>query len=134
MVLDKIKTGKAYESASYLAGEAEWFFFSLARPISDISYRFGGFSSDADTEFYKGLVVVGAVVSVGVAGTIIHYLTHRKYRAPSDIADRALEKTVDIAGDAVYSATNVVNSAGRVVNSASQTIRDSARDLSEKFK
>ena len=127
MFLNEIKTGKAYESASYLAGEAESVFFSLVRPISDISSRFGGFSSDADTEFYKGLIVIGAIFSVGITGTIVHYLTHRKYCHPADIAGDALENTVDFAGDAI-------NGAGRVVNSANQTIRDSARDLSEKFK
>ena len=33
MILNDIKTGKAYDFASYLANEAEGVFFSLARPI-----------------------------------------------------------------------------------------------------
>ena len=127
MVLNKIKTGRAYESASYFAGEAEGVFFSLVRPVSEISYRFGGFSSDPDTEFYKGLIVIGAIIWVGVAGTIVHYLVNNKYRHPTDIASNALENTVDIAGVAV-------NGAGRVVNTASQNVMSGAKSLRDKLR
>ncbi len=138
MVLKYIKAGKSYELASCLAAEAEGVFFSMVYPISQISSRIGGISLDADTEVYKRLIIIGSVVSIGVIGAGIHYLVHKKYRAPSDIAGDALERTVDLVGNAVNNVSDTkdvaVSGTGRIIDDIRRSVKDRAKDLIDKLR
>jgi len=62
-----------------------------------MSYRFGGLSSDPETEVYKHLGAIAITASVGVVGTVFYYLTHRKVRHPVEVADNAVGATISAA-------------------------------------